>query len=125
MPTHAEAVALFERRRRAWLAADLDAYLALWADDMRFQSPVHAEPLVGRAAFAELVRHSFEFSRPVRFDFTRIAVQGDEVLAEWVIAIERRADGRRLEWWGMSVATVTGGIIRRWREYWNPSDLAG
>ena len=123
MPTHAEAVALFERRRDAWLRGDLDAYLALWADDMTFQSPVHAEPLRGRAAFADLVRLSFGFARPLAFDFAHIAVAGDVVLAEWRIAIERREGGRRIEWWGMSVAEVRGGLIHRWREYWNPADV--
>jgi uncharacterized protein (TIGR02246 family) len=124
MPTHAEAVALFERRRRAWLAGDLDGYLALWAEDMRFRSPAHSEALSGREAFAALVRRSFELARPLRFEFTHLAVDGDTVLAEWVIAVERRADGRRVEWWGMSVAEVRDGLIHSWREYWNPADMA-
>lgn len=123
MLSHADAVALFDRRRRAWLAEDLEAYLALWAEDMRFQSPVHAEPLQGRPAFAELVRLSSAMSRPLRFDFTHIAVQGDVVLAEWRIAIERRDGGRRVEWWGMSMAEVRDGLIQTWREYWNPADV--
>src|SRR5437667_100447 len=50
-------------------------------------------------------------------------VAGDVVLAEGRIAVERRAGGRRIEWWGMSVAEVEGGRIRRWREYWNPADV--
>jgi hypothetical protein len=58
MPSHEEAVALFDRRRDAWLREDLDGYLGLWAEDMTFQSPAHAEPLRGRAAFGELVRRS-------------------------------------------------------------------
>jgi len=123
MPTRDEAIALFDRRRRAWLAEDLEGYLALWADDMTFQSPAHAEPLRGRAAFAELVRRASAFSRPLAFDFTHIAVTGDVVLAEWRIAVERR-DARRVEWWGMSVAEVRGGLIHAWREYWNPADVA-
>ena len=123
MLTRDEAVALFARRRDAWLAGDLDAYLALWADDMRFQSPVHAEPLRGKAAFADLVRHSFAFARPVAFEFSHIAVVGDVVLAEWAIAVERREGGRRVAWSGMSVAEVRGGLIQWWREYWNPADV--
>jgi uncharacterized protein (TIGR02246 family) len=125
MPTRDEAVALFERRRRAWLAEDLDAYLALWADDMTFQSPAHAEPLRGRTAFRELVRRAYASARPVSFDFTHVAVAGDVVLAEWRIAVEARDGGRRIEWWGMSVAEVRGGLIHVWREYWNPADMAG
>src|SRR5262245_2607113 len=124
MPSHDEAVALFERRRQAWLREDTEAYLALWAEDMRFQSPVHAEPLRGRAAFAELVRQSATFSRPVRFEFHHLATRGSMVLAEWTIAIERRADRRTITWDGMSVAELRDGLIVWWREYWNPADLA-
>ena len=123
MPNRDEAVALFDQRRHAWLRGDLDAYLALWADDMVFQSPVHATPLRGRAAFAELVRRSLALSRPLEFEVTRLAVDGDFVLAEWRIAVERRDGGRRIEWWGMSTAEFRGGLIHRWREYWNPADV--
>ena len=123
MLTRDEAIALFEKRRRAWLAEDIDAYLALWADDMTFQSPVHAEPLRGRAAFADLVRQSCVLSSPLRFDFEHIAVHGSMVLAEWRIAIRQRDSGRELAWHGMSVAEVRDGLIRTWREYWNPLAL--
>ncbi len=119
MATYDEAVALFEKRRQAWLHEDIDAYLARWADDMTFQSPVHAEPL-GRAAFAELVRQSAAFSRPLRFDFDHIAVHGAMVLAEWTIAIERRDSGQPIEWRGMSIARIRDSLIVEWREYWNP-----
>jgi ketosteroid isomerase-like protein len=118
------AAALFERRRRAWLDEDIDAYLALWAEDMTFQSPVHAEPLRGLAAFADLVRRSAASTRPLRFDFDHLAVEDDVVLAEWTIEIERRDDGRRIAWRGMSFARLRHGLIAEWREYWNPRDLA-
>jgi len=123
MLTHTAAVALFEKRRTAWLREDLDAYLDLWADDMTFQSPVHSEPLRGRAAFAALVRQSSQLTRPLRFDFEHIAVHGDLVLAEWTIAVERRDDHRQMEWRGMSVAEIRAARILWWREYWNPMAL--
>jgi uncharacterized protein (TIGR02246 family) len=123
VPSHDEAVVLFDRRRRAWLDGDLDAYLALFAEDLLFQSPVHAEPLVGREAFAELVRASFERMRPVSFVFRDLAVRGDVVLAEWRIETEHRESGRRIAWDGMSTCRIVNGEIQSWREYWNPSDL--
>src|SRR5262249_42799039 len=123
MVTYDEAVRLFDRRRRAWLAEDVEGYLALWAENMTFQSPVHAEPLQGRAAFAALVRQSVAFSRPGRFDFEHIAVHGALVLAPWSLAIERRDSAKRLEWRGMSVAEIHDGLIHTWREYWNPAAL--
>jgi ketosteroid isomerase-like protein len=124
MLTHADAVALFDRRRLAWLHEDLDGYLALWADEMTFGSPVHPEPLLGKPAFADLVRRSNAMSKPRRFDVTHLAVHGDMVLAEWSIAMTHRETGRVIAWDGMSVAEIVDGRITVWREYWNPAALA-
>jgi uncharacterized protein (TIGR02246 family) len=123
--TRHEALALFERRRDAWLASDLDAYLALFTPDLVFQSPAEAEPRQGREAFAALVRSSAAALAPESFEFTQLAVDGDVVLAEWHIAARHRASGRRIAWWGMSVCTIRDGQIASWREYWNPADVAG
>ena len=121
--TRDEAVELFERRRAAWLAADAAAYLALWAEDMTFQSPVHDEPLVGKAAYAELINRSLSMIKPVAFIFHQIAVVGDRVLAEWDAELEWKEDGRRSSWRGMSVCTIHDDLITSWREYWNPADF--
>src|SRR5512147_2276302 len=122
--TYEEAVELFERRRAAWLREDVEAYLAMWAEDMTFQSPMHQLPLRGREIFAQLVRQSMAIMRPVAFDVRHLAVHGKTLLAEWKIAAVHRESGQRVEWEGMSVAKVDHGRITRWREYWNPADLA-
>src|SRR2546425_6343890 len=109
MLSHDDALALFERRRRAWLDEDLKGYLALWTEDMTFQSPLHAEPLRGRSAFAELVGRSLATTRPVRFDLEHLAVRDDAVLAEWCIAVERRGSGGGGEWRGMRGAAMDEG----------------
>jgi uncharacterized protein (TIGR02246 family) len=123
--TRDEALDLFARRRDAWLANDLEAYLGLFAPDLTFQSPTNAEPLRGRDAFAALVRGSAAALAPESFEFSQLAVHGDVVLAEWHIAARHRASGRRIAWWGMSVCTIRDGLIHSWREYWNPADVAG
>jgi ketosteroid isomerase-like protein len=123
MMTMAEADALFARRRDAWLREDLDAYLACWAQDMTFVSPVHQEPVRGRDAYATLIRASAAAVRPLRFDVAHLAVRDDVVLAEWEIEAEHRASGARLRWRGMSVAGYRDGRIAWWREYWNPATL--
>ena len=81
MLTLAEADALFARRRDAWLREDHDAYLACWAEDMTFASPVHTVPLRGRDAYASLIRASEQAVRPLRFDVDHLAVRDDVAAA--------------------------------------------
>ena len=109
MLTMAEADALFARRRDAWLREDIDAYLACWAEDMTFVSPVHQEPVRGRDAYAALIRR-----RPRRCgrcgSTSRTSPSADDVvLAEWEIEAEHRASGARLRWRGMSAAGYRDG----------------
>jgi limonene-1,2-epoxide hydrolase len=123
MPTWEEAVDLFEQRRKAWLAEDLDAYLALWDEDMTFQSPVHDEPLEGKAAFGKMVRQSAAFVKPLGFDVISIAVNGELVLAEWKITLEWRLQDTTVTYSGMSHCRIRNGLITEWREYWNAGDM--
>lgn len=120
MPTYDEAVRLFDERRRAWLAGDLDRYLALWHPDVTFGSPTHTPPLRGREAYAQLVRGSHAAIEPLAFEIAHLAVRGDWVLAEWRIEARHRASGRTLAWDGMSTCAIRDGLIVEWREYWDP-----
>jgi len=121
-PTHADAVALFERRRDAWLAGDLDAYLALFASDLVIDIP-RRDRIVGRDAYADLVRLSHEHVTPLRFEFHHLAVYGSIVLSEWTIEIERRDGGERVTYDGMSRCELRDGLIASWREYYDPAQL--
>ena len=117
MTTRADAVDVFDRRVRAWLAEDVDAYLACWHDDMTIRLPGRDEPLGGIARYRKLVEGSFAWARPVSFDVHALAVVGDLVLAEWTIRAQRREDGVTIEWSGMSTCEVCDGRITWWREY--------
>jgi uncharacterized protein (TIGR02246 family) len=119
----ADARRLFDRRREAWLAADLDAYLALFADDLQITMPGRAEPLRGIEPYRKLVARSFEWARPASFEFHHLAVAGDTVLAEWTISVARRDTGATVEWRGMSVCEIRAGRIAWWREYWDPASI--
>jgi ketosteroid isomerase-like protein len=106
------------------LQEDLAVYLACWAEDMTFSSPLHDPPLEGRGAYAALVEQSATHVQPLRFDVHHVAAVGDVVLAEWTITVVQRANGEPLVWDGMSRAQYCDGLITRWREYWDPAALA-
>jgi limonene-1,2-epoxide hydrolase len=121
MIERAEAVAVFERRRDAWLREDADAYLACFTDGIVLRTPT--VEVAGIDAYRAVVRRSLAALRPVSFDFHHIAVDGTSVLAEWTIALDVRASGDRITYRGMSVCELRDGLIASWREFYDPSDL--
>ena len=117
------ARAAFDRRRAAWLAEDLDGYMDCWVDDMVIDVP--GRTITGKDAYRALSASSFEWGRPVAFEFQHLAVDstsndgdGDVVLADWTITVERRRDGAEIKWRGMSVCQLRDGQITWWREYY-------
>jgi uncharacterized protein (TIGR02246 family) len=115
--TVAEAEALFERRRAAWLGEDLTAYLACFAEDVVLEVP--GRIVRGHAEYEPMARSSFAWARPVSFEFHHLAVaEPDVVMADWTITVERRTDGAEVRWRGMSVCAIADGRIRWWREYY-------
>jgi len=118
-----DARAVFERRRAAWLAEDLDAYLGCFAEDVVLETP--GRTVRGHAEYEPMTRMSFRWAKPVSFVFHHLAVDGDVVLADWTIAVERRSDGGLVEWQGMSACELRDGTITWWREYYrDPAALA-
>jgi ketosteroid isomerase-like protein len=109
--------AIFMRRVDAWLAADLDAYMDCWADDMGIELPTGR--VEGRARYRELVRAGFAWAAPVSFDVHHLAFEpsGVVALADWTIRARRRGDGVEIGWRGLSVCEYRGETIRWWREH--------
>jgi ketosteroid isomerase-like protein len=104
------------RRVDAWVAADLDAYMDCWADDMVIELP--SGVIEGATKYRKLVAAGFEWAEPVSFDVHHLAFDGDGVaLADWTIRARRREDGELIEWRGLSVCEMRDGKITRWREH--------
>ena len=109
------ARAVFARRVDAWLAQDVDAYVACWHDDMRIEMPTGV--VEGAARYRKLVVGSFAWAAPVSFDVHHLAVEGNVVLADWTIRARRREDAVLVEWRGLSVCELRDGRISWWREH--------
>ena len=112
-----EARAVFARRIEAWLAEDVDAYVACWHDDMRIEMP--SGVIEGAAKYRKLVVGSFAWAAPVSFDVHHLAVEDTTgvVFADWTIRARRRDDDVTVEWRGLSVCELRDGRIVWWREH--------
>jgi hypothetical protein len=134
----AEARTVFDRRVAAWLAADIDAYMGCWHDDMQLTLP-GGRVISGIDAYRRVVEQSFAWATPVSFDVHALAVDtsiapsapadrpsvsgpalrphGDLVLADWTIRARRREDDVVVEWSGLSICELRDGRITWWREH--------
>ena len=108
-------IELFQRRVDAWLAADLDAYMACWADDMVIELPTGV--IRGADRYRKLVAAGFSWAAPVSFDVHHLAFDGPVALADWTIRARRREDDALIEWRGLSVCEFSGERIVWWREH--------
>jgi ketosteroid isomerase-like protein len=108
---------LFMQRVDAWLAADLDAYMDCWADDMVIDLP--SGPIVGKDRYRKLVQAGFAWAAPVSFDVHHLVFEeaGGVALADWTIRARRRDDGIVLGWRGLSVCEFRAEKIAWWREH--------
>src|ERR1700740_142037 len=101
-----EARAVFARRIDAWLAEDVDAYVACWHDDMRIEMP--SGTIEGAARDRTLVDAGFAWAAPVSCDVHHLAIDAAAslVFADWTIRARRREDGVVVEWRGLSICEL-------------------
>jgi len=114
----ADLRAAFMRRVNAWLAGDLDAYMACWTDDMVIELP--SGTIEGAPRYRKLVAAGFAWAAPVSFAVHHVAFVEDEpvALADWTIRARRREDDVDVEWHGLSVCRFADdGRISWWREH--------
>jgi ketosteroid isomerase-like protein len=104
------------RRVDAWVAADLDAYMRCWADDMVIELP--SGRIEGKARYRKLVQAGFAWATPVSFAVHHLAFEAgtEVVLADSTIRV-RRHDDALIEWRGLSVCEFRGDEIAWWREH--------
>ena len=67
-----DARALFDRRRTAWLAEDVDGYLDCWVDDLVLETP--GGVVRGRAEYEWMVRGSLGWAKPRTFEVHHLGV---------------------------------------------------
>ena len=107
----------FMQRVDAWLAADLDAYMECWADDMVIELP--SGRIEGKDKYRKLVQAGFAWAEPVAFEVHHLAFEagGAVALADWTIRARRRDDSVVVSWQGLSVCEFRAGKIAWWREH--------
>jgi ketosteroid isomerase-like protein len=100
---------LIDRYDDAWNAQDLDAISAMHDDAMVFENHTAGERSEGAAAVRAHIGGILARWPTLRFIRRRLRCGEAFAVSEWTARATHPEDGRRLEWDGVDVFTVTAG----------------
>ena len=114
-------LAVLEQMAAAFNRHDLDAIMALFADDCVFESPRGADPwgtrFVGRAEVREGLAARFQGIPDVHYGEARHFVAGERGASEWTLT-GTTVDGERIEVRGCDLWTFDGDRVVLKDSYW-------
>ena len=102
---------LIERYNEAWNSHDVDAAVAMHADDIVFHNWSADERAEGAEAVREHVAQILRNWPDIQFRSRRLYVREGLVVSEWTATASR--DGQLLEWDGIDVFPIENGKIKR------------
>lgn len=101
---------LIERYNDAWNRQDVDAIVAMHTPDFVFHNWTANERVEGTAAREHIAR-IFANTPSLRFSQRRLYVRKDLVVNEWTASADQ--NGTTVEWDGVDIFPVEGGLIKR------------
>ena len=113
---------MLDRRDRAFVERDVDAYLDLWTEDCLIEG--HDHVIQGQAELRLAIEKTWRSWEPIYMGVLSLGVAGDWMHHEFASVWERRGQTIRRLVTGMSVAEVSGAGRWIWlREYFDPSGV--
>jgi steroid delta-isomerase-like uncharacterized protein len=120
----AELQEFIDRYNEAWNGHDVDAIVAMHTDDSVFENHVTGDVNVGREAIGTAIRGIFRVFPDLRFEGRRQYIREDLVVQEWTArgthegtmsrgGIELEPTGKQVEYRGMDVIPIRGGLVAR------------
>ena len=106
---------------RAWPAQDVEAIVALYADEAEYRALVHRQPELGPAGVRSYLRRIFLEEDQITCRFGEPIVAGDRAAVEWWATWVE--DGDDLTMAGATLLRFgTTGLVVDHRDYWNQTD---
>ena len=106
-----DPAALIERYNRAWNDHDVDTIMSMHTPDMVFHNHTRDVRVEG-AEVRPLLESTFAEQPDLRFRGRGIYFGDDFAICEWT-ATASDAEGREIEWDGVDIFPLRGGLIAR------------
>jgi steroid delta-isomerase-like uncharacterized protein len=113
-----------DRYNAAWNEHDVDTIVSMHTDDSVFENHVTGDVNVGREQIARAISGIFSVFPDLEFETRRAYVRDDLVVQEWTArgthegtmtrsGIEVPPTGKKVEYKGMDVIPIQGGLVAR------------
>jgi len=119
-----ELQTFIDRYNTAWNKHDVEAIVSMHTDDSVFENHTTGDAYTGREAIAAAIAGIFGVFPDLAFETRRQYVRDDLVVQEWTArgthrgvmrrsGIEVQPTGRSVEYRGMDVIPISGGLVAR------------
>jgi ketosteroid isomerase-like protein len=106
---------------KAWPAKDVEAIVALYADEVQYRALAFREPDRGTAGVRAYLQQNFAAEQDVECRFGEPVAAGERAAIEWWASWEE--DGQQLTMAGVSLVRFDeDGVVTDQRDYWNEED---
>ena len=113
-----------DRYNAAWNDHDVETIVSMHTDDSVFENHVTGDVNVGREHIARAISGIFSVFPDLEFETRRAYIRDDLVVQEWTArgthegtmtrsGIELSPTGRKVEYKGMDVIPIRGGLVAR------------
>jgi limonene-1,2-epoxide hydrolase len=117
-----DAETIVARLVQAWEARDADAVVACFLPDGVWHNMPYP-PLTGRPAIHKTAAGFLATATSVRFEIHHQASAGPDVILNERSDIFVQNDGREIVFRVMGVFEIEDGLIRVWRDYFDPAAM--
>lgn len=122
VPNAGELRSFVERYCAAASSRDVDAYMALFAEDAVQHDPVSSPPNSGHAQIRAFRQSALDAATAMKFAATSVHTCGDHVAIDFRVDVELGEGTMTIE--GIEVFTLgDDGLIRNVRAYWDDADV--
>lgn len=120
MPTESEMKAVLQRYVNGWNDGDVEAIVALFADDAVVEDPYGSPPKRGKDAFREFFAAGAQGGAKLTLDGPIRGSEGDSAAMAFTVDVA-----------GLTIRVIdvmrfdSAGLIAHMAAYWGPGDVSG
>jgi len=110
-------IALVNRFCAAWEAMDISQVTATMTGEAVYRQSQDTPPVTGHQALIDMMQPWIDSSHAITYEVLETFARGPVVINHRIDIYHSDNDERHLEWEGVGLFLVEGGLIREWQDF--------